>query len=147
MVIEGWRRASPRSLSCVDDEIGKWNGLTCQTMPLIQFRAIEEMADLTGFYRHRAAFALSDPAAARNRKAGAFRRRENAGERCLRRPRQRAASAGEMNPARHEAIERGRRGRAKAFPEDLECRHAPRLQARTHLFHHRIRRAHVDARA
>jgi hypothetical protein len=38
-------------------------------MPLIQLRAIDEMADLAGFYRHGTALALSDTAAARNRNA------------------------------------------------------------------------------
>jgi hypothetical protein len=76
--------------SCVDDEIGKRDGLACQAMSLIQLGTIDEMADLAGLYLHGAALALSDTAAARNRNAGAFRRCENAGVRCLQRPRQRA---------------------------------------------------------
>ena len=132
---------------CVDDEIGKWNGLTCQAMSLIQLRTIDEMANLAGFDRHGAALALSDTAAARNRNACAFRHRENAGKRRLRRPCQCASRADKMDLARHEAIERGRRGRAEALLENLEDRYAARLQSRADLIHHRIRRAHVDARA
>ena len=52
-----------------------------------------------------------------------------------------------MDLARHEAIDHGRRGRAEALLENLEDWYAARLQSSADLIHHRIRRAHVDARA
>ena len=112
----------------------------------IQIRAIDEMTNLAGLYRHGTAFALSDTATTRKRKPDAFCRRKDANQRHLRRPCQCSARAGEMNPARHEAVERGWRGRTETFPEDLECRHATCLETRAHLFHHRIGCAHVEAR-
>ena len=115
-------------------------------MALVQIQTIDEMTNLAGFYRHGAALALSDTTATRNREAGTFGHRENAGERRLRRPNQRAMRAGKMNPARRETIEGGPRGRTEAFLEDLEGWYATRPQARANLFHHRIRRAHIEAR-
>jgi hypothetical protein len=54
----------------------------------IQIRAIDEMTNLAGLYRHGTAFALSDTATTRKRKPDAFCRRMDANQRHLRRPSQ-----------------------------------------------------------